>query len=1184
MTPTSRFVRLSLLLCLLSLLSTSLFAAGDVVISQVYGGGGNAGATLKNDFIEIFNRSGNPVNITGWSVQYASSAGTTWQRTILSGTLQPGQYYLIQQSQGAGGTVTLPAPDATGSIAMSATAGKVALMKDSTLLAGASPIGNPMLSDLVGFGGANAFEGAGGTPALSNTTAALRRTNGCTDTDNNAADFLTGAPAPRNSASPLNPCIGPTPPQGAAGINPSSAYSGQAVLIAVTVTPGANPTSSGLAVTANLSSIGDGPAQQLFDDGANGDAFAADLTFSFSYVLPAGVSLGVKTIPVSVTDAQGRTGTSAASLTVVSPPPPALAINVIQGSASTSPYAGTVVSTTGIVTARKSNGFFIQTPDGGVDSDSNTSEGIFVFTSSSPSTSLVQAGNLVSVTGTVVEFVPSADPSSPPLTEIGGGPSITLLSSGNPLPAAVTLTGAHASPTGSIEQLEKYEGMRVQVPSLTVIAPTDGNTSEASATATSNGIFYGVITGTARPFREPGVEVPDPLPAGSPAGVPRFDANPERLRVDTRGQAGSVVLDVTANAVVTNLTGPLDYGFRTYTILQDPPAVSPAPAVAGMMTVVPAPEPAADELTIASFNMQRFFDTVDDAGVSDVKLTAAAFERRLNKASLSIRDVLRSPDIIGMQEVENLSTLQAIAARVNADAVSAGAADPQYQAHLYEGADVGGIDVGFLVKASTVTVLDIVQEAVGSFVQPDGATAQLNDRPSLTMRVRVSRPKADPLELTVQVNHLRSLNDIDDPGAGARVRAKRRAQAEFLADIIQQRQADGEKIVSIGDFNAFQFSDGYVDVMGTVRGAPAPANEVVLASPDLVDPDLVDLALLLPASERYTYSFGGHAQQIDHIIASRNAASLVTRYAIARVNADFPEAYRGDGARPERLSDHDPAVAYLQLPPQDFVPPALFLPANITVEAQGAFGAVVTFVASGHDAATGPVAVTCDHLSGATFALGTTTVSCSAADRHDNTASGSFTITVEDTTAPTINIAAPSGTYTIGQAVNAAYACADLVGVIDCIGDAPNGGAVNTAAAGTHTFTVNARDAAGNSSFAASTYQVTYAVCVLFDQSKARKSGSTLPVKLQLCDEARNNYSSATRVVTATGLTLVSNAASFVVEDSGNANPDGNFRYDAALAGYIFNLSTKGLGAGTYALHFTVQGDPATHSVTFQVR
>ena len=107
---------------------------GVIVISQVYGGGGNTGATYKNDFIELFNAGGESVNITGWSVQYASAAGTTWAVTPITGIIQPGHYYLIQEAAGTGGSMPLPTPDATGSIAMSGTNGKVALVASTVPL------------------------------------------------------------------------------------------------------------------------------------------------------------------------------------------------------------------------------------------------------------------------------------------------------------------------------------------------------------------------------------------------------------------------------------------------------------------------------------------------------------------------------------------------------------------------------------------------------------------------------------------------------------------------------------------------------------------------------------------------------------------------------------------------------------------------------------------------------------------------------------------------------------------------------------------------------------------------------------------------------------------------------------------------------------------------------------------
>jgi hypothetical protein len=179
----------------------------SIVVSQVYGGGGNSGSAWKNDFVELFNVSASTVSVAGWSVQYASSSGSSWQVTTLSGSIGPGQYYLVREAAGTGGTADLPAPEATGGISMSASAGKIALVSSTTALSGTCPTSGTIV-DLVGYGSANCFEGTGGTPTLSNTTAAIRNDNGCADAGNNGADFSTGSPNPRNGAVPLNPCSG----------------------------------------------------------------------------------------------------------------------------------------------------------------------------------------------------------------------------------------------------------------------------------------------------------------------------------------------------------------------------------------------------------------------------------------------------------------------------------------------------------------------------------------------------------------------------------------------------------------------------------------------------------------------------------------------------------------------------------------------------------------------------------------------------------------------------------------------------------------------------------------------------------------------------------------------------------------------------------------------------------------
>jgi hypothetical protein len=188
------------------------FATGspDIVISQLYGGGGNSGAQFLNDFVELFNRGASSVAVDGWSVQYASATGNSWAKANLAGTIPAGGYYLVQLAAGTGTGASLPAPNATGTMNMSGTSGTVALVTNQTLLAcGGSTacLPNASVRDFVGYGTAVQFEGAA-APTLTNSSAGFRAAAGCTDTNSNAADFTAAAPAPRNSSSARTTCGG----------------------------------------------------------------------------------------------------------------------------------------------------------------------------------------------------------------------------------------------------------------------------------------------------------------------------------------------------------------------------------------------------------------------------------------------------------------------------------------------------------------------------------------------------------------------------------------------------------------------------------------------------------------------------------------------------------------------------------------------------------------------------------------------------------------------------------------------------------------------------------------------------------------------------------------------------------------------------------------------------------------
>ena len=586
-----------------------------------------------------------------------------------------------------------------------------------------------------------------------------------------------------------------------------------------------------------------------------------------------------------------------------------LLISQIQGSTPTedtdtaSPLVGQTVTVRGIVTLLKSNGFFVQEEVSDNDADPNTSEGVFVFTSVAPTAAV---GNQVTVTGTVVEFNG--------LTEIStSNANVITNNTGNDLSTAtpaVTLTTTDLPPTAHFTQpqLEKYEAMRLTAPSLT--------------TVTHNDSFFdvpAVITGVPRPLREPGIPadspiLPDPTTGTPDCCVPVFDLNPQQIMVDTNGRAGSTGEAITSNVVITNLTGPLDFAFGAFRIINDA-ALTRSPN----MSAVAVPTPYSTEFTVAGFNIENFNNN--------------ATQRQ--KAALGIVRVMRLPDIIGHAEIFDLASLQALATEVNSRAVSDGHPNPMYEARLIP-TPVAGItqNVGFLVKTARVRIDSVTQErAADTYIQPsDGQPDDTHDRPPLVLRATVD-PAGVSRPVIVVVNHTRSFIDIESTaGDGQNARAKRKAQAESIASLFQELQTanPGVPVVAVGDYNAFQFNNGYDDPISVMKGTPRPDEQMVAdASPDLVNPDFFNLIDELPAGEQYTFTFDEPstasitdyeeltAQALDHVLVNTTAHDINTRIFVARMNADFPEApaaaFASDATRPERNSDHDAPVAYFTL-------------------------------------------------------------------------------------------------------------------------------------------------------------------------------------------------------------------------------------------------------------------------------
>ena len=565
-------------------------------------------------------------------------------------------------------------------------------------------------------------------------------------------------------------------------------------------------------------------------------------------------------------------GSMFAGCTFVPPAPVTAEIFEIQGNGFDSPLLGAIVtSNANIVTAVGPDLFVMQTPDARADADADTSNGIIVFTGGAPG---VAVGDLVDVTGEVVEFFG--------LTEISNSPTVNVTSSGNPLPAAVALDTAVPSPNAPQDPLEfeRIEGMRVTLASGRVCSGNQGFGSDPIAEVH-------IRAGAERCLREPGIEFP-----GQP-GLPVWDGNPEVFELDPNA-LGLANVTIPGGSSFS-AEGVISFEFGDYELW--PTSLSTTDAA----LPVPVRARAPGEFTIGSLNLLRLFNDIDDpadpAGRDDFVVSTAEYQIALTKRARYIIEVLEAPDVLGVQEVESLVVMEDLA-----DAIRA--IDPaiDYSAFLVEGNDIGTIDVGFLTRAS-VGVDATTQLGANELLTFDGSL--LHDRPPFLLEGRYIS-NGVPFGFAVMVNHLRSLSGIDDSGSGPRVRQKRLEQAQSIAQKVQDFQTSNPAVplALVGDYNAFEFTDGYVDVIGQIIGNLDPAGALV-SGPDLVNPDLVNEVLTLPAEQRYSFNFRGNAQTLDHALTSSAAQIWVREFAFGRANADAAEVFREDDTTVLGSSDHD---------------------------------------------------------------------------------------------------------------------------------------------------------------------------------------------------------------------------------------------------------------------------------------
>ncbi|MFE1318056.1 endonuclease/exonuclease/phosphatase family protein [Kitasatospora phosalacinea] len=765
------------------------------VIAEVYGGGGNSGATLKNDFIELGNPSGAAFGLSGYSVQYlpgSPSASSQWGVTALSGSVAPGGRYLIAEGAGAGGTVALPTADAGGNLALSATTGTVALVNGTAALTcktAADCAADPRIVDLVGFGTAVVREGSPATGA--SNTASVARGAALADTDDNARDLAAGDPTPTNAKG-------------------ESAGGG-------TTTPPTTP-----------------------------------------------------------------------------PVPGDLRIHDVQGSTRVSPRNGqTVTNVPGVVTgvrAYGTKGFWIQDPN--PDADPATSEGLFVYTSSAPT---VKVGDAVLVTGKVSEYYPNSSGGSQSVTELTG-PRTTVLSSGNPVPAPVVLDAANIPAAyapdaggGSIDALpldpakyaldfyESLEGTNVQVADVPVVQATDKyNELWVDALAT------------------------DPRTARGGVVYLGYDApNNGRIMIQSLPPLTEVPFPVAnvGDELTGATTGPLDYNqFGGYTV-----AANTLGTVKdnGLRPEV-AEQGKKNELTIGTYNVENL-----DPGDGPEKFARLAEGVVTN---------LGSPDIVALEEIQddngavNDGTVgAATTVRTFIEAIEA-AGGPTYDWRSIDpedgkdGGEPGGnIRQVFLFNPDRVSFTDIPGGNATTAVDVTGKNHKTgltaspgridpgNEAWASSRKPLVGQFEFKGKPVFVIANHFNSKGG--DQGIDSRFQAptrssevQRTAQAAveqaFVAKLLA---ADpGARIVSLGDFNDYQFS---------------PALQTLTK-----DGVLRDLVNELPENERYSYVYQGNSQVLDHILVSPALKPNKTHYDVVHINSEFAA----------QASDHDPQVVRIK--------------------------------------------------------------------------------------------------------------------------------------------------------------------------------------------------------------------------------------------------------------------------------
>ncbi|WP_414624908.1 choice-of-anchor I domain-containing protein [Calothrix sp. CCY 0018] len=571
----------------------------------------------------------------------------------------------------------------------------------------------------------------------------------------------------------------------------------------------------------------------------------------------------------------------------------AVKIYEIQGAAHKSPLVGESVTTTGIVTAVDSNGFYLQDATG--DNNNATSDAIFVFTSSAPS---VIIGDDVEVSGTVSEFFPGgADTGNLSTTQISSS-NVTVNSSGNSLPAATIIgTGGRIPPTENIDDdafgsfdadtdgidfFESLEGMRVTAKDAVAVAPTNS--------------FGEIFTVVDNGENATGISERGTL------NISPDDFNPERVQIneDSDILPGFDIPEVDVGAKLGDVTGVVGYGFGNFEIYPTQEfTVTPSTIAAETTNLMGS----ADKLTVASYNVLNLDPKVEDVSKVNRNDTDEIDDDegngRFTKIASQIVNNLKTPDIIGLQEIQDntgaeindgvTSASETLQKLVDAIATAGGPTysfiDNTFIGENTSGGQPGGnIRTAFLYNPERVGVVE-------------GSVETIEDNGFNGSRLPlVAKFSFNGEEVTVVNNHFSSKGG-SAPILGVKQPFEARQEDVNVNGSLDERQAQAEAVKGYVDEILAENNNANVVVLGDL-------NEFEFVSPvETLAESLTNLTETLPENERYSFNFQGNSQSLDHILVSDNLEDNA-EFDIVHVNSEFADT-------DEKASDHDPLVASL---------------------------------------------------------------------------------------------------------------------------------------------------------------------------------------------------------------------------------------------------------------------------------